>query len=138
MAQELFGCQAALEAIQETPPAEVMGEVLGRHTFEPGHPGLQVGVVAVNALDVPGTVAALAVVGGDEKAGRHVQILRHGPVGGIAIGAEHGIRTEHRLQRRGQVLRCGCWQHLVKGDWGTPLYPVAYGPLTWHQDSGAP
>ena len=53
MKQELLGGQGILEAVKEPAPAQVIRQVFGGDAVEASHPALEVGVVAVDALDVP-------------------------------------------------------------------------------------
>lgn len=98
MKQKLLRREAVLEAVQEPAPAQVIGQVLGGDAPEAAQPSLEVGVVAIDALDVPDTIPALAVETGDERTGRHFQFLGDGTVGRIAIGTQHSSRAQHRTK----------------------------------------
>ena len=114
MEQELVRSEAVLEAIKEASPAEVVRQIFRRDAVEARHPGLEAGVVAVDALDMPSAVAALAMVGGDEEARLHIQFLGDGPVGRIAVGAQYSIGAQCWPQRFGQVSGLGAREYLIE------------------------
>ena len=101
MKQELLGCEAVLEAVQQAAPAQVVGQVLGGHTTKTRHPGLQAGVITVDALNMLRPFAALAVMVRDKESGLHLQHLGHRSVAGIVVGAEHSICSQHWAQGLG-------------------------------------
>lgn len=111
MEQEMVRREAALEAIKEASPAEIVRQIFCGDAVEARHPGLEAGVVTVDALDMPST---LAMVGGDEEARLHVQFLGDGPVGRVAVGAQYRIGAQRRPQRFGQVSGLGAREYLVE------------------------
>ena len=122
MKQKLLGREVFLEAVKQTAPAQIIRQVLGGDAVKACHPGLQTGVVAVDTLHVPDAIAPFAMVGRDEGTGFHVQFLGNGPVGRVAIGAEHRADAQHRPQRFGQRERGATGKHLVKFDLGSALH----------------
>jgi len=114
MEQELVRGEVVLEAVKEAPPAEVVRQIFRGDAVEARHPGLEAGVIAVDALDMPGAVAALAMVGGDEEARLHIQFLGDGPVGRIAVGAQYSIGAQCWPQRFGQVSGLGAREYLIE------------------------
>ena len=66
MKQELLRREGILEAVEQAPPAQIIGEVFGGDASEAGHPGLEAGVVAINTLHVPDTISALTMVSRDD------------------------------------------------------------------------
>ena len=90
MEQKLLWRQRIVEAIQKPSPPQVIRQIFCRHAMKPGHPGLETGVIAVDVLNMPGSFAALAVIGRDKVPRLHVQRFGDFPVGGIAIRTQHG------------------------------------------------
>ena len=91
MKHELFGCEVVLEAVQETAPAQVVRQVFGGDTAKARHPGLQTGVVAVDALDMPRAISALAVILRNKEARLDLELLGHRPVRGVGARAPPGL-----------------------------------------------
>lgn len=120
MKQELLRRKAVLEAVEQAPPAQIIGEVFGGDTPEAGHPGLEAGVVAVDTLYVPNAIAAVAMVGGNKGARRHAQRLGHGPVGRIAIRTQHRVSAQYRPQRFGQRHRPVPWASIWSNSMEVP------------------
>ena len=118
----MLGCELVFEAVQQPAPAQVVSQILGGHTAKACHPGLQTGVVAVDALHMPRPMPSLAVVLRDKVARLHVKLLGHRPVSGVAVGTQHRICAQHRAQRFGQVRPRGPLQHLVKNHLGAALH----------------
>ena len=114
MKQKLLRREAVLEAVKQAAPAQIIREVLGGDATETRHPGLQTGVVAVDALDMPDAVAALAMEGRDEGAGFHAQVLGDGPVGSVAVCAQDRIRSQQGPQGVSQGCGRGAGENLVK------------------------
>lgn len=50
MKQKLLWREAVLEAIKQASPSQIVRQVLGGDTVEARHPGLEVGVVSIDAL----------------------------------------------------------------------------------------
>ena len=115
MEQELVRGEMVLEAVKEASPAEVVRKIFRGDAVEARHPGFEAGVVAVDALDMPGAVAALAMVGGDEEARLHIQFLGDGPVGRIAVGTQYRIGAQRWPQRFGQVSGLAAREYLIEG-----------------------
>ena len=129
MKQKLLGREIILEAVKESAPAQVICQVLRGNAPESCHPTLEAGVVAVDALDMPDAVSALAVEGRNEVTRFHFQFLRNRPAGGIAICTQHGTRAQQRAQRVGQGQGGARRENLVELDLCAALHCHDHGDL---------